>query len=360
MNIIPITQIIHSINHTQTRRVCKIKDEHIMGELNIDQKNMKFNNLTPGIYCANFNGEKYYFDLYITISDIDSLHIVDKYNAYAIVSDKKYLIHFYESIDSEELYLDNTVNDFISMLVIDGKTIKVYKDDNYNEIRSVSNLKIYTNNIDADEDSNNYLNIILKNNIKSLPNGVVDTFILNSEQQQQHIIFRIGRKIFEGNENWKFIEDLSTEEYYVFYLSNKNVKLEDSNNNLNCSHFETTSYSDLIDIENKQNCICTSNNEEFGKGFYIKISYSLLENILNDMNEKDFIIALRRWLYNEMISNRPFIVEYALEQNIYRTVYIDEYHIKTFYNKTYVKFNDDYNISFFYKTCNNIGGVKDG
>lgn len=351
MNTIPLTHLIHSNNHTQTARVCTIDSNHSMGqsiakELNITSNNMIFNNLNPGIYCANFNGEKYYFDLYIAVLDMDELYIVNKNTAYASVDGLKYPINLYKKISSNlDSPINNTVNDTIDMIVIDGMSTKILDEPNYSLLRSMSGFRICTGDSPIIKDDG-YLDIYLKNNVKSLPNGVKDTFILNSEQQQHHLIYRIGRRVLSGSENLDFLENLSDKDYNVFFLSDSNVKLENSYNNLTCSHFDNIKSSDLINKNNKITGIATGFGS-YGNGFFIKVPTNLVE-----FNVEDPARSFKDWLFNELQSNRPFIIEYSLEEFRYRTVYLDEYHINTYYPKTYIGLNNFYNISVFYKAYN--------
>ena len=60
--------------------------------------------------------------------------------------------------------------------------------------------------------------------------------------------------------------------------------------------------------------------------------------------------VFKQWLFDQMDKGSPVIVEYALNSIIYRTVLIDEYHIKTYFSKTNIKLDSEYyDASYFYK-----------
>ena len=203
------------------------------------------------------------------------------------------------------------------------------------ELRSISKLSISTSS-DEIEYYNDY--ITLKNNIKSLPDGTKDTCILNIIQQQHHLIYRIGRKILTGNENWKLIN--YSNGYYLFWYYNTNIKLGNSNKNINCTHFRCVSCDTIIDTNTTTPCISTGSEDT---GLFIKVASSLI-------NPNNIIISFKLWLVNELKSYHPVIVEYPLVSPKYVSILIDNYDtVKAFYPNTFIK-NNNYNISYFYKS----------
>lgn len=416
---LPLMQIIHNNNHTQTIRVCNINEKHLDQENVINQLTMNedgiFYNLKPGIYSIIINEIKYFFDLYIAIlGSKEKLVIENPNNSYVKIGTKKFFINLYTQTGtniSNELTLEDTVNNYIEMIVIDGKTIQnqinassiqdriavvpkngiipsstiqeietksiaeletdniifngldyeksssqegstesqgSYDDeyvdnksinDPYN-LQSISKFTILTSDRPLYESDGNELEVILKNNIKALPNGLKDTFILNSEQCQNHIIYRIGRLILSGNEDWQFIS--ASNNLWLLWLSYKFVKLEDSNSNIICSHLNNEKASVLLNNDCTRTGI-GSGFGDYGNGFFIRVPAMKCED------NEDYATTFKRWLSSEMRKGSPFIVEYALQNYIYNTVLIDEYHIKTYFPKTYVKLNNTYNVSYFYK-----------
>ena len=209
-------------------------------------------------------------------------------------------------------------------------------------IQSVSKFKINTVKKSLPANENNELEILLKNNIKSLPNGVKDTFILNSEQCQNHIIYRIGRLILNGTESWEFIEEYSTSKSWLFWMPYKYVKLENTYGNIICSHFNNIKSSDLI--YNHKNVLgIASSYGDRGNGFFLRILPFFHTGL-------DNTVPLKKWLSSQARTGCPVVVEYALQDYIYNTVLIDEYHIKTYFSKTYITLDNNYDTSYFYKT----------
>ena len=410
---LPITHIIHNNNHTQTNRVCTINiRRHNATYIEFDNNagGIVLNDVKPGLYYTIINEVEYFFDLYITVNRFGSLIINNPYWAYAYVNDKRYPIILYRNVitnNGNEITLQGTVSNKLDMIVIDGKTITLpnkksdiseimasipnngiiksstfhsqwvgsledlqtdndvwdnielmdmeyYENSSNNirpyEIRSISGFKIITNN-SAIINENDYLDILLKNNIKSLPNGTKDTFILNMYQQQHHLIYRIGRRIFTGNESWEYLEIGSNSQYYLFYLKDNNVKLQNSNTNMICSHFDCVQCSLLINSTTNKSGICSSYGN-MNNGFIIKIPAQYLDSQIAS-NSK--ISAFKNWLSNELKNEDPFIVEYELSSIKYKTVLLDEYHIDTYYPNTFIKVNnDDYDVSYFYKSLTSV------
>lgn len=419
-NGLPITHFIHSNNHTQTTRVCNINKKHSVGQsiiknLYITGDSAEFSNLMPGIYTITINNIKYYFDLYVAVGLNDRLIIKNQYNAYVLILDKHYRINLYKQIatnTTNNLVLSDTVNSYIDMIIIDGKTIQTpylsndigddyavipnnkiipssdfqstqitniaelekentifynldyeymgpctddideqYIDSDtsdksiYNPyiIRSISKFNILSRDETLLSNIDDKLEILLKNNIKSLPNGVKDTFILNAEQCQTHIIYRIGRRVLSGNENWIFKKEQSNDSSWLFWMPYEYVKLENASNNIICSHFKATKASDILSINSDTSTIA-SGYGDYGNGFFLRIPA-----LAHNEDETDFTLVLKQWLFNQMKLGFPVIIEYPLQNFTYNTVLIDEYHIKTFFPRTYIKINNTYDVSYFYK-----------
>lgn len=368
-----LTSIIHDNNHTQTIRVCKINSNNIgKSIINISyNSNGIYNNLYPGIYLITIGSTVYCFDLYVPIQGSSTLYIKSPYNAYAVVVTEKYPIILYKvtsSVNDSITELDNTVNDYISMIVMDGLSeIKIidddntiisnnseitsYKDSDYNtygsldfivldasstteqkKLVSISNILIKTT---AGE-----INIPLKDSIKSLPNGVCDTFILNAEQYQYHLILKTAVKLFTGTEDWQYIK--SNDASYLFFLEDSTVKFENSNNNMTCSHFSTVTCNSLIANNCNESGISTSYGS-YENGIFVRIFKDDIEY------NGDILKSFKKWINNQLIYKTPFMVQYPLSNYIYKTYLLDEYHIHTVYPKTNIEIDDNYDISYFYK-----------
>lgn len=418
---LPITNAIHNINHTQTKRVCMLQNNHkqfpvLVKTLSVTDDIHDFYNLMPGLYAVIIDDIKYYFDLYIVVNDVSPLTIKSPNNAYVLVGGKRYIINLYRDIDVEimdnNLTLNNTVNNHIEVMVIDGKTTqipylpndihdryaiipndniipsslqqssesltleelqlhnKIFYDIDYEKfgehnglisfgvgiesdsedksiynpynIHSISKISITSSDSPITDISNNYITeTTLQNNIKSLPNGIKDTLILNSEQYQAHVIYRIGRSFLTGGETYIFISDKSDSNSWLFWVSNSNIRMSSLPNNVICSHLQSKSYDEIV---NGDIGICVS-TQNHGNGLFIRIPSMEVNNTYTNKST-----IFRKWLQNQVNIGRPIIVEYHLSSYKYKTILLDKYRVKTFYNKTYIKNNNNYNISYFYKT----------
>ena len=360
-----------------------------------------FTNLSPGLYSIEINGDICYFDLYIAIGPNDFLIIRNSNYAYAYVSTKRYPIILYKKIseiNNSNAVINNTVNSKIDMIVLDGysyinefdesnikdkyaiipknKIIPSYQNQeswvgtlsdlqvdniimnnltfkNSSKIRDILDAQVTKVDVRSiarfrlltTSDSNNLLgkdmlDIYLKNNIKSLPNGTSDTFILNSELQQNHIIYRIGRLLFTGNEEWQYISDASNTDTCLFKLNYENVIVQDSDTNILSTHLESNNCTDLINSSCTDNGISTSSTDS---AFYLRINKYALTG------SDSYVSSLRRWFYTQLNNKSPFVLEYALANYSYKTILIDEYHINTYFPITYVKTDRNYVVSYFYK-----------
>lgn len=341
-------KLIHSINHTQVRRCCEINSQH-----NSLIKNLSFSinepiyDLAAGLYSISMYGIKYIFDVNTKLSGSDHLLIKNNNNISIVIDGIHNPVIMYELLNTEEiktsLSLDNTVNSNLDLMVFTADTICSGNPsiDEAMEIDRVSSLNIsskYNNNNDS-------LNIPLKHTLGSLPNGVRDILIVNSEQAICHEVVNTSKEVLSGGLDWKYMESLSDSDYYVFFAPYDNIKLGNNSNNLRCSHFETVACSTLTNKSTKKNCIATSYGS-YGNGLWIKIAAS----ILDIHGDKDFGVEMQKWILSKAISNNPIYIEYEISTPLYRTVLIDEYHLKTYYSSTIIDIDDRYNVSVFYKS----------
>ena len=418
---LPITNIIHNINHTQTKRVCMLHNNHkqspvLVNTLNVTDSTHDFYNLVPGLYAAIINGIKYYFDLYVAVNDISPLTIKSPNNAYVFVGGKRYIINLYREINAQidinDFVFNKTVNNHVEVMVIDGRTVQIpYYLDNiqdryavipnngiipsstqqsiesmtleqlqqhnrilynldyekfgeYNglvsldsgiesdpgdksvtnpyKIHSISKFTVISSNTPTSNNIDNYnTEISLQNNIKSLPNGIKDTFILNAEQFQAHVIYRIGRSYLTGGENYIFISDKSDNESWLFWMPNKNIKLNPNVGSVVCSHLKSKTPNDVIN----GGIGVSASTIQYGNGIFIRIP-SIEEHGKHIIES----IAFMQWLQNQVTAGMPVTIEYQLASYKYKTVLLDRYRPKTFYNKTYIRLDDNYKVSYFYKT----------
>lgn len=379
LNKLPITSIIHMNNHTRTKHVCKISSNHIINQtindiLIVTNNNKEFSNLNPGVYNVKINNEDYYLDLYIFVGRSDRLIIENESYAYTIVGNKTYPLYLYKKLEtitnSSYTELENTVNDKLDMVLINGKSYIQENNDGYKNINSLYKIKIdsFISNEDIEAtlyDVVSLKELYLKNNIKSLPNGINDIMILNIIQNQYHVIYKTARKILTGYEDWKLIEQYSFGDNLLFFLKDETVKISVGNNNLNSSHFIVK---DGVTICNNinENAISTGFSESIlGNGIFIRISKTYIMNHLQFKDENlelpntntDIVTYFKKFLAAENYNSRPFIIEYELNNYIYKTLLIDEklisndYYIQTFFPITQIIVgeNENLDISYFYK-----------
>ena len=344
---LPLTSLLHANNHLRTQRVCTMASTHyanipIIGDI---ANGNEFSNLNPGIYGVTIDGDTYYFDLYIAVAPGEWLIIKNKYLAYAIVAAKRYPIILYKYKNTKEdrnaIRLYNTINEYLNMIIVDGASLK-----SSGSLTSISSLTIATNSTNVAPEENSIID--LKNNIKSLPSGRNDLFILNAEQQQCHIVYNIARKVFSGGEDWQYVAEGSNSASYLFYLKDDNVIVDDTGNNILCSQLAARRGSKMIPATGDS--LATANGIALGyldnsRGFYVRLTKSLIEEDPDDM-----VRSFRNKLVEMLVSGTPMIVEYALENPIYKTTLIDEYHIDTFFANTYLSLSETRNVSYFYKS----------
>lgn len=225
--------------------------------------------------------------------------------------------------------LNTTVNTIFDGIILDGYTmIGSYVRSPYypTTLNSISSFNIRTMNGDRSYD----LKINLKNNIKRLPSGVSDSFIMDSYTKRAFIIFRVGRLVLTGNENWQI--KYKTDNYTVFFLKYDTVSIGEDDTSIFCNYFDTITNTDMIYDKEIPHGISNSNDNN-NRGIYIRMPNDLLEN------KKDMLESFRQFLKNAFKSS-PVIIEYLLNKERYKSVLLDEYCIKQFY--PYTLLNIDY------------------
>lgn len=257
-----------------------------------------------------------------------------------------------ESLRSVDIYSQNNLDenynyiDNIDFIESNNSPINVENSNNVRIIKSIDKIELETYN----ENKNNSIVLELKKYIKSLPNSIHDTLIINAEQQICQTIHRISKKIFLGNDNWNYVS--SNNKTVLFSLSDNNIKQEDSNSiyyNMRCSHFVCNKCNILIDEDYKVTGI-SSMCGNYGNGIFVRVPIEII-----DMDDK--INSFNNWIRDELYNGRMFIIEYELSQPIYKTYLLDEYHVKTFYPITNINNINNYDISYGYKSLIPRGGL---
>lgn len=341
-------KLIHTLNHTQTTRMCSIHTKHIDSIKTLTYTpGKRIYNLQAGLYKIIDNGVEYVIDIYFNLSNSDSVIInnVDDITIYMAGSTPYHVVPYrINSVYDILIPTIDSVNSTIDAIMISGNTKYSGTPDINNpaKINRTANAPIRTSS-----GSNSYsLNIPFKYTLGKLPNGATDYIIINSEQLIAHSIINTSKEILSGGLNWEYKEAYCNNDYYVFFAKYENVKSNNKADSIRCSHFEAVSRDDLIDKNTNKNCIATSYGL-YGNGLWIKIAKSILDE------DKDFEQKMKQWILSQAISENPIYIEYEISNTIYDTILIDEYHIKTWYPTTNVII-DDCDFSIFYKALKKL------
>ena len=231
--------------------------------------------------------------------------------------------------------------------MIGGKTdfIGTPSLDNPAKINRITSVIVNTNSV-SESDS---ISIPFKHTFGKLPNGARDCIIINSDQLISHIIINTSNEILSGSLDWKFQESYSNNDYYVFFAKYPNVKLNNTSDSIRCSHFESVSCDELININTNKNCIATSYGS-YGNGIWIKIAKS----VLDIHGDKDFGVEMMKWIFDQNTSDNPIYIEYEISNTKYNKIFINEYHAKTWYPNTTITLNDNQEFSVFYKALKSL------
>lgn len=257
-------------------------------------------------------------------------YIYDNDNQCMVYVSNNKISTYSDIIGDKENTITNSVNHYIDQIVVQGSTSLSYAEgtnyqslDNPAELVSCNGINIITAN--EDWSKNDFLNLDFKNNIKSLPSGITDVFVLNANSCNAYCILNIGRLIITGNEKWIIDEDLSTDKYTVFFYEFDVATITDNDVSLNCNYFPTTIYSSFVNKTITKECIALGGDETHN-GFLIAIP----------VNKISADIEAFRGLMNELFMKNPVIIEYLLKNTKYKEVLLDEYHVKTFFPNTIV------------------------
>ena len=185
----------------------------------------------------------------------------------------------------------------------------------------------------------------LKHTLGKMPNGALDYIIINPDKSIAHDIINTSKEILSGGLDWQFKEEYSNNEYYVFFTKYSNVKCNNSNDSLRCTHFECVSHDTLINESTKKNCISVS-NDSYENGIWIKVS----AKVLDIHGNKNFNNEMSKWILAQAISENPIYIEYEITNTIHNTILMEKYNIKSWYPNTSISVDNNYNFSIFYKS----------
>ncbi len=353
LECLPIIQTIHNTNHLRTVRKCIINHtDMIIDHPGLIKFPKKFRNLDPGIHKVRF--EKYpdkvfFFNLYSKIGPNEMINIDNINYAQYITGIGVYPILLYEQIDGNINLIDGTINNYLDLIAVNGKTISIYSDEDKiitintpRRFETMESITVSTSDYNAGNIDTQVFN--LRHELRSLPNGKKDLFVLDAENQRSYILYNVGHVNITGMENITRVESFCNDFYSVYFIPNSNVVKTDDPNALICSHFESIKYDKFRRLEFNQNAICISYDDWRGRGFYIKISNDIAPDI------DSFI----KFVNGDLFMNHKLEVMFPLSIPYQANVLLDEYHVKTFYNKTKIKIigSNDPPTCFYKTVCN--------
>jgi len=343
---IPMNHIIHSVNHIQYDRGCIISKSHTyeIKKLEYELGKVQYN-VRAGLYRIDIDGVEYIIDVFYNLTDADHFIIYDKYNIFMVRGDIYYPVIPYKVLSTQnnlkQYNITNSLNDNVSMIMIVGKTTTLLEPalDHPCQIIRLSNFDFSSSGTGVST-----LEFGFKYGLGCMPNGAKDLFVLNAEQLECHVVMNTNKEILSGGLNWQLQEEYVTDDHYVFFAKYDNIADNIYGTSLRCTHLPTMGLETLLDKNTKINCISTS-GPRHEHGLWIKLAKSVL-NIHGDKNiSNEFCM----WVAKMASSNNPIYIEYEINGTKYINFTIDEYHLKTFYPKTFIKSNNGCEFSVFYK-----------
>ena len=330
-------QLVNATNKTHTTREGYVSErdydeniptlEFIPGEIN------DYTGLLPGIYKIEINGIMYAFLLHNVLSPADHVVIKNEHEMTAWIDFQPYklypyILHSGQIVEDYGHILNHTVNDFLEIYAVDGKTKLPDEDrslDNPKTLEYISMLNILTTKSNGEVDE--YI-LNMKNYLKSIDTGypedrrnICDTLYIDAAKNRALFIFRLGRLIFTGNETFIHREEYDNDEYKVFFYPNNIIK---PNGRIQCSCLKTISWNEMIDTSYFDEGICAGSFDE--QGFWFKV-YG--ENIFDINSFKAKLGAI-------LDIGFPLTVTYELNEINYTHSLLNDYKINTYFNKQWI------------------------
>lgn len=340
-----ISESFHANNRTKIKKavLCTSTDYIYLTEQPDSSGKYIIKNKQVGIYLIKFDKKSYLINIKETLAGNDQLVIENKDKAYTIINGVKKFTSLYRTVFPSHYTktptVPFTINDNFESIGVTGKTVLAnanptpYKPTTIN---SMGSFTLTTSN--SDNSKQNQLSINLKNNLKKLPNSTSDLFVMNSMEKEAYIIYRVGRIILTGAENWYAVEE--NKKYCIYNTVVPSASIGEDDRSINCNYFPTITYTNMMTDTTKTYAISNCNNKDT-PGFYIRIPTDLIGGEPSIDKFKKFI--------RTALKTNPIIVEYQLANVEYRPVLLDEYCIAQFYPETNIKTSDG-TISFcFYK-----------
>ena len=365
-------QAIHSNNNTFVTREGYVSEWDLdeMTPLIYPGDNNSYTNLVPGMYKITIGEDIYVFVLHTTLSGIDKLVIHNQYNAYTIIRTKKERIILYKAhsgkiIETNGHVMNHTVNDYLDLLVMDG--ITKFTTDGTVSLSHPGKLEFISMiNIKVTDENNNYEEYLfnMKAYLKGL-NKIHDTLYIDAANNKALFRFKLGRMVFTGSEPIIKIDEYSTDTVGVYFYANPLVKPE---GDVVCTHLPVITWDNMIDTSYTKNGICAG--LESNKGFYFKIrrtdcdDLEAFKNVIIKWNTitTEELNNIRNAEYSEAVANSSnpksvrkraaintqFTITYELYKEQFKHLALDNYKIKTFFNKSWIICTPYKNPSIYY------------
>lgn len=340
--------------------VCNTGDYYMLSDTFTETRKPPYiyKNTNPGLYLFNYKKRCFIIHLPYALSGDDQLSIEGRI-AHTIINTKIRRLIAYEVSPSmipddiqfilqkkfsypevtNKYTASNTIAGYLDILTASGLTIvsgNKPSPDNPIDITSISSFNVITKN----NKEQSITTINLNNNLKSLPSGISDTFIMDSTKKVSYIINRIGRLVLTGNESWSKIEE--NDKYCIYFYKFNGAKEGTDANSIICNYFPSMIYSNMIDNKTDTCGICVS-NDPFKTGFFVRVpTKTITERGVDHFKE---------YLRSLMNNKKPVIIEYQLNTVRYKSIILDTYDIKQYYPKTLISIdNPNIKAGYFFST----------
>lgn len=340
--------------------VCNTGDYYMLSDTFTETRKPPYiyKNVNPGLYLFNYKKRCFIIHLPYALSGDDQLSIEGRI-AHTIINTKIRRLIAYEVSPSmipdgiqfilqkkfsypkvtNKYTASNTIAGYLDILTASGLTIvsgNKPSPDNPIDITSISSFNVITKN----NKEQSITTINLNNNLKSLPSGISDTFIMDSTKKVSYIINRIGRLVLTGNESWSKIEE--NDKYCIYFYKFNGAKEGTDANSIICNYFPSMIYSNMIDNKIDTCGICVS-NDPFKTGFFVRVpTKTITERGVDHFKE---------YLRSLMNNKKPVIIEYQLNTVKYKSIILDTYDIKQYYPKTLISIdNPNIKAGYFFST----------
>ena len=360
-----LTHVFHSQNKTGIKRygVCSTREYSILeSTFNNEGGIHEFKNLSPGLYAFKTDTSCYMISLPVTLAGDDKLVIENRSSVYTVINGKKRLLIPYEmsasftskslqvvlqsmfqgDTNANYLSINNAINGYIDMIAVAGLTTMSRENPSpYKpaELTSLGSFTIESNGILDGQHSE--LTINLNNNIKKLPCGRSDLFVMDAIHKESYIIYRVGRLVLTGSEQWQAIKE--DNDHCIYFLPFNLISTSISNGAIISNYFPGESYDNMMLKSSIDYCIANS-VEQSKPGIYIKLPTELIAETGVE-NFKKYL----KYLVNK---KNPVIIEYLSKDIRVKSVLLDDYIIPQYSPNTNINIDADTYAAFFFRTIN--------